>query len=111
VDVGIFTPDTIELLNLVTLIHSKDLNSDTISKLLQFSPTPHVEEELYDDLLRKRNDHLLGEIQSHLLESENIMIPWGVAHMPGISKEIQKSGFKLDQTQEYMVIRFRGFGR
>jgi hypothetical protein len=111
VDVGIFTPDTIELLNLVTLIHSKGLNSDTIHNLLQFSPTPHVEEELFDDLLRKRNAHLLGEIQSHLLESENIMVPWGVAHMPGISKEIQKSGFRLDQTQEYMVIRFRGFGR
>jgi hypothetical protein len=109
VDVGIFTPDTIEMLNLVMLIHSKGMNYATIQKLLQFSPNPHVEDELFDDLLRKRNEHLFREIQSHLLESENIMIPWGVAHMPGISKEIQKSGFRLDQTQEYMVIRFRGF--
>ena len=109
VDVDIFTPDTIKVLNLVTLIHSRDLSPGTIQQLVQISPTPHLQDELFDDLLRKRNDHLLGEIQSHLLASENIMIPWGVAHMPGISKEIQKSGFKLDQTQEYMVIRFRGF--
>jgi len=36
------------------------------------------------------------------------MVPWGVAHMPGIAKEIQKLGFHLDETHDYMVIRFGG---
>jgi hypothetical protein len=30
--------------------------------------------------------------------------------MPGIARGILKSGFHLDETREYMVIRFRGFG-
>jgi hypothetical protein len=30
--------------------------------------------------------------------------------MPGIAKEIQKSGFRLDETQDYLVIRFSGRG-
>jgi hypothetical protein len=81
-----------------------------MQELLKFSPTPHTDDELFDDLLKKRNAHLLGEIQSRLLESDNIMIPWGAAHMSGISKEIQKLGFQLEQSHEYMVIRFRGAG-
>jgi hypothetical protein len=36
-------------------------------------------------------------------------VPWGAAHMPGIAREILKSGFHLAETREYVVIRFHGF--
>jgi len=108
VDVSQFTSDTIDILNLVTLVHAKGLKPEIIQKLLQYSPSPEMETRLLDDLVWKRNQHLLEEIQSHLLLSDNIMVPWGVAHMPGIAKEIQKLGFHLDETHDYMVIRFGG---
>ena len=108
VDVGQFTRNTIDFLNLVIAAHTQDLNIGMILKLLQYSPPPHFEEQLFDDLLLKRNQHLLGEIHSHLSQTDNLMVPWGVAHMPGIAREIQKSGFHLDGTQDYMVIRFHG---
>jgi len=79
-----FSPDTIDCLNLVMLVHSRGLNPGIVLKLMQYSPSPHIEDELINDLLRKRNQHLAEEIQSHLSESDNIMVPWGVAHMPGI---------------------------
>jgi macrodomain Ter protein organizer (MatP/YcbG family) len=97
-------------LNLVTLIHAKGLQPEIIQKLVQYSLSPEMEAKLLDDLVRKRNQHLLEEIQSHLPLSDNIMVPWGVAHMPGIAKEIQKLGFQLSDTHEYMVIRFGGSG-
>jgi hypothetical protein len=84
VDVDQFSPDTIDCLNLVMLVHSRGLNPGIVLKLMQYSPSPHIEDELINDLLRKRNQHLAEEIQSHLSESDNIMVPWGVAHMPGI---------------------------
>ena len=105
VDVAQFSTDTIAFLNLITLIHAKGVNSEVVLKLLQYSP-PDFETSLFQDLLTKRNEHLLKEIQSHLSETDNIMVPWGVAHMPGIAKEIQKSGFRLDETREYTVISF-----
>jgi DNA-binding transcriptional MerR regulator len=110
VDVEQFSKNTIDFLNLIMLFHSQGVNARNVQKLMQYSPPPNFEEQLFDDLLRKRNQHLLEEIQSHLLQSDNIMVPWGVAHMPGIAKEIQKSGFRLDETREYVVIRFRGIG-
>ena len=110
VDVDQFSPATIDILNLITLVHAKVINPETLRQLLQFTPSPQIQDQLFDDLLWKRNQHLVGEIKSHLLLSDNIMVPWGVAHMPGIAKEIMKIGFRLDETHEYMVIRFRRAG-
>ena len=110
VDVDQFSPATIEILNLVGLVHAKGLNPETLQQLLQFSPSPQIDQQLFDDILRKRNQHLLEQIQLRLLQSDNIMVPWGVAHMPGIAEGILKSGFHLEETHEFMVIRFRGFG-
>ena len=77
---------------------------------MHYSPPTRLEEELINDLLRKRNQHVVGEIQSQLLQTDNIMVPWGAAHMPGIAREIQKAGFRLDETREYPLIQFRWKG-
>jgi hypothetical protein len=110
VDVDQFSTNTIGLLNLVTLIHTKGLDPGTLLQLMRYAPAPGFEKQLFDDLLTKRNQHLLGEIHSYLEQSDNIMVPWGAAHMPGIAKEIQKAGFHLDETHEYQVIQFHGIG-
>jgi hypothetical protein len=106
VDVDQFTTSTLDLLNLIILIHAEGVNVGTIQRLTQYSTAPDFQERLFDDLLRKRNQHLLEQIQSHLPETEHIIVPWGVAHMPGIAKEIQKAGFHLEETARYEVIRF-----
>lgn len=110
VDVDQFSKDTIDFLNLIMLVHARGLNPGTLRELMQYSPPAQLEEEFINDLLRKRNQHLLEEIQSGLSQSDNLMVPWGVAHMPGIAKEIQKAGFQPDDTQEFMVIQFRRTG-
>ena len=110
VDVEVFATNTIDFLNLVMLLHSKGVNAENVLKLLQYSPPPDFQERLFNDLLKKRNRRLLEEIHSRLSETENIIVPWGVAHMPEIAKEIQKSGFRLEETREYVVIRFGSAG-
>lgn len=110
VDVDQFSQETIDFLNLAMLVHARGLTPEILQKLIQYSPPTHFEKELIDDLLKKRNQHLVEEIQSQLSQTDNIMVPWGVAHMPGIAMEIQKSGFRLEETQEYIVIQFRSNG-
>jgi hypothetical protein len=109
VDCDQFSATTIDLLNLVMLLHAKGLKLDTLLKLTEYSQPPHVQEQLFDDLLTKRNKHLLGEIQSHLPQTQHIIVPWGAAHMPELAREIQKSGFHLEQADDYTVIRFHYF--
>jgi hypothetical protein len=107
VDVEQFSTSTIDFLNSVMLVHAKGLNAQTMLALIQYSPPPHFEEHLLEDLLRKRNRRLLEEIKARLPQSEHLTVPWGAAHMPEIAREIQKSGFRLVETREYVTIRFR----
>ena len=110
VDLEQFSKNTIDFLNLVMLVHAKGLTAENILNLTQHPPPPGFETQLFDDLLHKRNRHLLKEINTRLAQSEMLIVPWGAAHMPEIAQEIQKAGFRLDSTQEYMVIRFRSTG-
>jgi len=111
VDVEQFATNTIDFMNLVMLLHARGVNAGNVLKLMQYSPPPDFYEQLLDDLLRKRNQHLMKQIQSRLEESENLIVPWGAAHMPEIAREIQKSGFRLDETQDYKVISFDSAGK
>jgi hypothetical protein len=108
VDVGEFSASTIDFLNLIMLFHAKGATPGNIAKMMQYSPPPGFEKQLWEDLLVKRNAHLLGEIRSNLKTSDSIMVPWGVAHMPGLAREIEKYGFHLSETREYVVIPFGG---
>jgi hypothetical protein len=106
VDIAEFSTNTINLLNLVMRVHAGGrLDPATIATFMR-PPSPGFEKELFDDLLRKRNRHLLGAIQARLADSKTIMVPWGAAHMPEIAREIGKSGFHVAETKEYMAIRF-----
>jgi hypothetical protein len=110
VDVREFTPNTIGFLNVVMRIHSNGLNAASLMELMTFSPPPGFEKQLFDDLLRKRNRHLLDEMKRRLPETENVVVPWGAAHMPEIARELQKDGFRLDESRDYTVIRFGAGG-
>ncbi len=109
-DLDQFAPETIAILNMVMLIHADGLTPENVMKLMQHAPPPGVEKQLFDDILSKRNRHLLGEIDLWLLESDTIIVPWGAAHMPEIAREIEKSGFRLKETEDFVVIRFGSAG-
>lgn len=106
VDVDQFSTNTIDMLNMAMLVHAKGLNAETLMTLAQYSPPADVEQQLFDDLLSKRNQHLLKTLQSELPQSDLIIIPWGAGHMPEIAKSIEKDGFHLTGSKEYTVIRF-----
>ena len=106
VDVAQFTTNTIGLLNLAMLIHAKGLNATTVPMLLGFSAPPDFQVQFLDDLIRKRNQRLLQEIRGRLPQQKPIVVPWGVAHMPGIADGIKALGFRRGETREYTVIRF-----
>ena len=105
VDVSSFSPGTLELLKSVLLIHEKGVTADTLPTLLKPAP-PGLEKQVLDDLLTKRNRHLLGVLQERLANTNHIVIPWGAAHMPELAREIRKLGFHQVNQQRYMAISF-----
>ncbi|MGH7979034.1 MAG: hypothetical protein ACREE6_06630 [Limisphaerales bacterium] len=106
-DVDQFSTNTINLLNMVMLLYTKPVTAASIAALAAYSPPPGVEKQLFDDILRKRNRHLLEKLKQELPQSNMLIVPWGAGHMPAIAKAIQKQGFHLVNTKEYLVIPFR----
>ena len=107
VDVEVFSAKSIEFLNLATLVHSQGLTAEVILQVIQKAQDVELTKHLFDDLLTRRNEHLLNEIQKELLKSEMIVVPWGAAHMLGVAAGIQKSGFKETASREYNVLHYR----
>jgi hypothetical protein len=110
VDLASFSAVTLECLKKTMLIHSKGINAGTLPTLLQPAPSD-LPEKLFHDLLTRRNKHLLAVLTEQLSHTDEIVIPWGAAHMPGISAGVLKAGFKLQETKDYIAIRFGGGSR
>ncbi len=107
IDVSAFSASTLELLNLVSRLHSQGPSVPLLMEMIQKPPSPVVEERLWGDLLTKRNEHVLGEIKTALEDSDHVIVPWGAAHMPGLTHGIQESGFTLDRSRDYSLVDFR----
>ncbi len=105
VDLSAFSPATLELLKTAMLIHSKGVTAETLPILMKPAP-PGLEKQLMEDILTRRNQHLLGVIRERLPTSDDIIVPWGAAHMPEIAREIVKEGFRMTETRDVMAIRF-----
>lgn len=105
VDMSSFSPATLGLLKTAMLIHAKGVTAETLPLLMKPTP-PGLEKQLMEDILTKRNHHLLGVIRERLPTSEDIIVPWGAAHMPELAREIRKMGFRLVDTREFLAIRF-----
>ncbi|MDR3377041.1 MAG: hypothetical protein P4M10_00020 [Verrucomicrobiae bacterium] len=106
VDIQEFSSNTIALLNLAALVHSEGLNPHTLSLLLACNPTEEMEWQVLDDVLLKRNQHVLKVLNERLPGTDKVVIPWGAVHMAGLSEAIQKAGFHLVATRDYVSIRF-----
>ena len=108
VDVQNFSTSTIAMLNLVSQVYAEGLNQHTLTQLLRYSPTDEGQAQLLDDLLVKRNQHVLGELQARLPGAGHFIIPWGAAHMAGLAQGLEQAGFHLVSTRDFVSIRFGG---
>jgi len=105
VDMSSFSPASLEMLKTVLMLHAKGVTPETLPYLMK-PTTPGLEKVLLDDILTKRNHHLLGVIQEWLPQAQTIIVPWGAAHMAETAREIQKLGFRQTGSREYTAIRF-----
>lgn len=105
VDMNSLSPATLGMIKTAMLVHAKGVTAETLPILMKPMP-PGMEKQLMDDILTKRNRHLLEVVRERLPTSENIIIPWGAAHMPEIAREIQKEGFRVVGTKDFVAIRF-----
>lgn len=105
VDLSQFSKVSLDYLKKTLDLHSKGINAATLPVLME-TPPPDLPEKLLHDLLTLRNAHLLRVMEERLKTSDHIIVPWGAAHMPGISAGVLKAGFRLQDKEDHLAIRF-----
>ena len=62
---------------------------------------------VFDDIIDRRNDHLIREIEAVLKTHSTVVVPWGANHMPEIQKQIEKWGFVETKRTRHLVVPFK----
>lgn len=105
VDISQFSKMSLDYLKKTMELHAKGINAATLPILME-PPPPDLPGKLLHDLLTLRNEHLLRVMEERLRTSDHIIVPWGAAHMPGISAGVLKAGFRLQDKEDHVAIRF-----
>jgi hypothetical protein len=95
VDASAFSDDTVETIRWAGEIWSAP---DVASALRAFvrgvqERDPAQTTAFFADVVERRNEHLVGEIERALHDYERIVVPWGALHLPGIERTVLSWGF------------------
>lgn len=93
IDASEFSPETRKFINQIM----KNMNDKSFFELLL---SGHDLEGFSGDLsfvsvdiIEKRNQKVLLDLENNKLKYDDFYVPWGAAHLPEIEKEIQKQGY------------------
>jgi len=111
VDVSRFSPETLELLDLVLDIYRADDPLPPLLKYITFAQTHEDPEalgqQLHDDLITLRNDVLLEHVDRAFADYNRVVVPWGAYHMKGVEAEILSDGFVEVSDVRHTIVPFR----
>ena len=111
VDVSVFRPPTILLLN--TLGKQMQESPSFVKGVTQLNAwgeeniTPDMYAIIMDDILHRRNMTLIRHLDQALVRYDTVVIPWGALHMKEVEAEVLKRGFTLQTERKRVSIDFR----
>ena len=111
-DTSDFSADTIEALNFIGQIYSKEgINFSNLLLMYMRMSNPEKARSLMQDLITKRNRCLIEHLRQNLAKNSLIIVPWGAMHLPQIEEWATSEGFVLKEKVSRPVIRFPGYFR
>lgn len=109
-DVSAFRPTTIRYINAVgNLLDEPTVERFWWSISNEESPLaggPDIQQIVMNDILNKRNQHLIAAIDKALLTHEILIVPWGALHLPAIEALLKERGFQETKRLDRPVIKF-----
>lgn len=110
-DVSTFDPVTIQFINSLGVVLGSETLEDAINALREMSrqfAAPGSEQIVLDDILAKRNEHLLAEIDRNLKNAQIVIVPWGAMHLPYVEEQLRKRGFTESGRSSRAAVHFLG---
>lgn len=104
VDISEFSEDTIAFIRNCAAFYRLWASGDREMALQKMASAPQIDHRLLlKELLEYRNHRVTDCINDCLPTYDNIVIPWGAAHMPGIENVILEWGGTLSERRKIQV--------
>ena len=96
VDASAFSPETLEWLRWATGVWSAPDLRSALAALLESAreTTPEQLTAFQRDILDRRNEHLIGELDAVLGDYRRVIVPWGALHLPAVEQAVVERGFE-----------------
>jgi len=108
IDLAEFSPETIRWMQALGTMLKCSNFQEAYQKYSESKATFEQDPAgVFADILDKRNEHLLSEIQQAIPTHSVIVVPWGAQHMPGVQKQIEAWGFVETQRAQRQAIHFQ----
>jgi len=94
-DMSDFSPSTVEVIGRMGEILSADDMISAFGVLVEeLQQDPAALRALEEDILERRNAHLIAEIDASSDSYERVVVPWGALHLPAIEAAVLERGFE-----------------
>ena len=111
VDVRSFRPQTVNYLKAVAMLFQTTQTGKMADFLRVMEEKKAVLQNdsvvrgAMDDILTKRNLHLIAQIESGLTTHNRIVVPWGAMHLAGIEEYLRSKGYsEVDRVEKPAVL-------
>lgn len=107
-DVSDFSASTQRSLLAIAELFEAIQSGDSEAALSAYRSLSSVDyDQIQKDLLDARNAKVSFGIRESLETANNVVVPWGAAHMPGIEAQLLKAGFSSSGSRELTAIEWK----
>ena len=108
IDIADFRPSTITFLGQVAELYASRSADEAVERMKALNEAdPKIAKDALDDILNKRNAHLLTVFDAKAPGHKSIVIPWGALHMPAIRDALLQRGFVVASDEVHTVFHYR----
>jgi hypothetical protein len=95
VDTSSFSPETMAMIRWAGEVWKAEDLASALRVILRGAREQGPEQRMafFADVVDRRNEHLVGEIERALDEYERVIVPWGALHLPSVERTVLSWGF------------------
>ena len=108
IDVSDLSPSTLRFLEAVGTVFQAPSFSEAMQRYVAISQQFKEDEVkgVMDEILTKRNDHVIAAFDRYEPQYRLIYMPWGALHLPGIEDKILARGYKVQSVRMLPIAKY-----
>jgi hypothetical protein len=109
VDASDFSPETIATIQWAAEVWAAEDVATALHVILRGMREQDTEQRLafIADIVDRRNEHLVGEIERALREYERVVVPWGGLHLPSVERTVLSWGYAETSRELHPLFAWR----